>query len=508
MRKIYPIDLIPFLPYKKADATDMYYANIANRVLNDCLDDEFIEEKDSEENLRTIAVRLTLWFEDVVSCGGIWTAFTTECKRRYGRPIPFFDIDENDYYRDEVNREDVYFLLWHFTVDELEMPFLVNPMAKPFINAANKVFRLFEDEFEKAPVNDRWHDAFHPHLETGDLLYSFSSYLRQIFIRCNYLDWNTYEVLNEKLEKLSNKLEEDADFGMLCYDTEAHMLFLYNDGLLGLTPAEWAAMTIRIEDNRLGTKMLAFETVDNMVRIISDEDNNYFYLKDLPELGGDDKVTYRVRKDSLKVKFDDVIVGEDCFGGRLTKIDGEWFLNGISARLSYDDVKKNHYLMEQQVSYKIKENDKLMYERFRKVMNGKDIVFIQNSEELAEVGRRLNDGKTLFSGEYLSLVEGPTAILCTPDDGIDFIRDFVDCIKDEDNPFYDITSARENAIILMEDADLLSYSAACVLWQRGMLSDVSIEKDNDDYESGHKLVVENAQFILDYFMHGFQNKPC
>ena len=57
---------------------------------------------------------MAAYFEDVISGMGIWRAFILTHKELYGKYLPFYTPDDH-YYDDEVNLEDVRFLLWHYT---------------------------------------------------------------------------------------------------------------------------------------------------------------------------------------------------------------------------------------------------------------------------------------------------------------------------------------------------------------------------------------------------------
>ena len=114
MKKIYPKEWLKYHPYKQTDSVDGYYTNVANGIYN-ILDHSPISEAfEIDSDLHRTSLCLAAWFEDVISQTGIWQTFTAECKKKYGTYLPFYPIGD-DYYPDEVNIEDVRFLLWHHT---------------------------------------------------------------------------------------------------------------------------------------------------------------------------------------------------------------------------------------------------------------------------------------------------------------------------------------------------------------------------------------------------------
>lgn len=59
-----------------------------------------------------MALTLAHYLEDVISDFGLWAAFTSKHRELYGKYLPFYTIDEENYYCDEINPEDVRFLIW------------------------------------------------------------------------------------------------------------------------------------------------------------------------------------------------------------------------------------------------------------------------------------------------------------------------------------------------------------------------------------------------------------
>lgn len=74
------------------------------------------EEKlgDMDDGLvKAVALNLTLYFEDVLADAGIWRSFTDRMHELYGKYLPFYQIDEAEYLRDEPNLPDVMFIIWN-----------------------------------------------------------------------------------------------------------------------------------------------------------------------------------------------------------------------------------------------------------------------------------------------------------------------------------------------------------------------------------------------------------
>ncbi len=96
-KTIYPIDWVKSHPYRAPNEVDNFYADLADKVL-DCIQRSDVSDffDRDRETMKEEAIRLTMYFEDLASEIGVWRAATTEFRKRYGWPLPFYDLG-NDY---------------------------------------------------------------------------------------------------------------------------------------------------------------------------------------------------------------------------------------------------------------------------------------------------------------------------------------------------------------------------------------------------------------------------
>lgn len=495
MKKIYPNEWLGFHPYKNADEIDSYYADLASRILKEIYDKKSVQALD-EQVLRDIAIRLTVWFEDVISGVGLWAAFTGECMRRYGKRLPFYVIDESDYFEDEVNLPDVRFLVWHFLVETMDDGTFLDPEDEALMALADDIYAIFDAEFESAPINERLYHLFHDISFTEPLLYDFRDYVMRLAIY-NYLDLYTYDYISEaRRDEMSLLLSTEAQ-RVKAYDDITDILFNGRMKLIGLTTAQWGALLIEQTDKALSRKLFCMETTKREYWFISGQDDTYFYLKNAARMERCPDEVYNMRKDSMgQYQPERYVTGEICICCRLTKVDGEWMQNGAAGIHNYEELRKeaktNPYMLTD-----VEKGDRLSHELFIKATGGEDFIFISKKDELADFGRRMYGEKQLFTEEQLALIDGPTMLRTSPTGGMDFIRDNVDCIKSERNPFYNKDTACRNALRLIADRELTDYDTVCFLWNNGMLEDAAIDTHRG-YEYGRRLLRDNAQFVIDY----------
>ena len=153
---LYPADWVKTKPYMAVDSVDIYYTGIANRIYDILKETKLDAIFNTPHSMRTAVMSLTGWFEDVISQNGIWQAFTNECEQMYGKKLPFYPLGDN-YYPDEINQEDIQFLLWHNLQTVTRTQRIINPTSPVLMLAAEFIYHMLEDEYETAPENERLH---------------------------------------------------------------------------------------------------------------------------------------------------------------------------------------------------------------------------------------------------------------------------------------------------------------------------------------------------------------
>lgn len=103
---------------------------------------------------------VTGYFQDVVADCGVWRSFINECRRLYGRTLPFYDVAE-DYVDFELNREDLRFLLWYTLSMYFEPLRVCNPLDSCFDKGAELLYDILDGLYDEAPVPEaftRWRE--------------------------------------------------------------------------------------------------------------------------------------------------------------------------------------------------------------------------------------------------------------------------------------------------------------------------------------------------------------
>lgn len=151
--KLYIKDWLAIHPYIQQQTTDRYFVDLANRLYSTCTIREIPESIKKKLCLYTAA-----YFEDVISGLGLWQAFIKKHLELYDTSLPFYTIRPN-YIKDEINEEDIRFIIWN-TLEKAPYKHLyINPMDRNIEETAHLFFRILDEEYETLPPMPRYRSS-------------------------------------------------------------------------------------------------------------------------------------------------------------------------------------------------------------------------------------------------------------------------------------------------------------------------------------------------------------
>ncbi|NCP84984.1 MAG: DUF3843 family protein [Bacteroidetes bacterium] len=165
---------LKYKPYQKQQSSDFFYLNLANRIKKTFLTHPLASDlilKYSDDSLNDLSCMIASYLEDLVSNTNIWNTFIRLNKEFYGKPLPFYDC--NDYVEEEINLDDINFLVWYFRscYDENIVKFTNNSILSSSINS---IYELLEEAWEIAPENNAHSELFTLSTDADFLLYSIA----------------------------------------------------------------------------------------------------------------------------------------------------------------------------------------------------------------------------------------------------------------------------------------------------------------------------------------------
>ena len=331
MKKIYPKEWLELHPYKQTNSVDQYYVGIANEIHKRLYSSTIADAFEEEENIRYTSLCLAAWFEDVISQTGIWQAFTAECRKRYGTYLPFYPI-KGDYFPDEINLEDIRFLLWHHIQYLCRGISAINPENPGIEQTAQEIYGLLAEEYETAPENERMQEFLYHSAMGEEDFFRYREILDWFHYQCYFNIENVAQCRDEAERLLDDEKITPEMAETLIYATRTSLTFKGRRNLLSLTSPEWLALIGNAHpEHQLWGKVKVRE---NSCYLLEKEDDRYLYVKDLCS---EDEGEFKITKKSLNLSaIRSREVGKSTLICELIYFGNAWWQCGMLLENKYD----------------------------------------------------------------------------------------------------------------------------------------------------------------------------
>lgn len=499
MKKIYPKEWLELHPYKQTNSVDQYYVGIANEIHKRLYSSTIADAFEEEGNIRYTSLCLAAWFEDVISQTGIWQTFTAECRKRYGAYLPFYPI-KGDYFPDEINLEDIRFLLWHHIQYLCRGISAINPENPGIEQTAQEIYGLLAEEYETAPENERMQEFLYHSAMGEEDFFRYREILDWFHYQC-YFNIENVAQYRDEAERLLDDEEITPEMAeTLIYATRTSLTFKGRRNLLSLTSPEWLALISKAHpEHQLWGKV---KTRENSCYLLEKEDDEYLYVKDLCS---EDEGEFKITKKSLNLSaIRSREVGKSTLICELIYFGNAWWQCGMLLENKYDQ--KIAEYVDDLTKQKEKTNEKAAFHDFIKASGGKSFVFCQSQEEISDF--LLNKmGYGLKEDLDIPRIHTETGamLMANPHTGLHIQFKLCECIKSPDNPNYNKEEAEKNAIMFIVNPDIIPYQLSCILQDEGMLPDAYLNSLQGK-EYGQEFIRKNAHFLTDYFHYRCREK--
>ncbi len=477
-------DIAKAHPVGLSTATDGEYARFANGIVSRIRD---TYGGLTSLDIKTIAMKCTLYFEDVIADAGIWRSFVETMRTMYGKPLPFYEVDEASYFSDEPNRADVNLLIWLALIDS-NSGMVSNPLSEVIFRLSDIIYDYMDEMFEKMPVNDALADFFHKGEFTGDFL-ALRDVLKWAYL-ASYLT-STMKAMEHFVDIANDYAPQmfDEAFGQ----TEAVVIFEYPIGPLHLLANEWIAMILQSNGRKEEAAVVReMEGKLDVYHIVDSGDN----LLGTHTLQRADGVVVEVSdKNFQEIELDD----NEYFMGCMAKYKDDWYLsgtNGLSKHLK--DV------FEKMLSKSKAEQDVYIvnYDELVKDNGGSQLFYFKDNEDLAKFIKE--KVKTSQPDAYKELmatleVDAEKWVLFLQKKFYDiyYFPDAAQFICDKNNPMYDEKEAEEDYLSFPNDCP---YFVAKYLVDHDMLPCVRFGGTGGKGVD-RKLFRDNYDFVLRCLTH-------
>lgn len=499
MKKIYPKKWLELHPYKQTNSVDQYYVGIANEIHKRLYSSTIADAFEEEENIRYTSLCLAAWFEDVISQTGIWQAFTAECRKRYGAYLPFYPI-KGDYFPDEINLEDIRFLLWHHIQYLCRGISAINPENPGIEQTAQEIYGLLAEEYETAPENERMQEFLYHSAMGEEDFFRYREILDWFHYQCYFNIENVAQCRDEAERLLDDEKITPEMAETLIYATRTSLTFKGRRNLLSLTSPEWLALIGKAHpEHQLWGKVKVRE---NSCYLLEKEDDRYLYVKDLCS---EDEGEFKITKKSLNLSaIRSREAGKSTLICELIYFGNAWWQCGMLLENKYDQKMAEY--VDDLTKQKEKTNEKAAFHDFIKASGGKSFVFCQSQEEISDFLLNKMD-YNLKEGLDIPRIntENGAMLMANPHTGLHIQFKLCECIKSPDNPNYNKEEAEKNAIMFIVNPDIIPYQLSCILQDEGMLPDAYLNSLQRK-EYGQEFIRKNAHFLTDYFHYRCREK--
>ena len=499
MKKIYPKKWLELHPYKQTNSVDQYYVGIANEIHKRLYSSTIADAFEEEENIRYTSLCLAAWFEDVISQTGIWQAFTAECRKRYGAYLPFYPI-KGDYFPDEINLEDIRFLLWHHIQYLCRGISAINPENPGIEQTAQEIYGLLAEEYETAPENERMQEFLYHSAMGEEDFFHYREILDWFHYQCYFNIENVAQCRDEAERLLDDEKITPEMAETLIYATRTSLTFKGRRNLLSLTSPEWLALIGNAHpEHQLWGKVKVRE---NSCYLLEKEDDRYLYVKDLCS---EDEGEFKITKKSLNLSaIRSREVGKSTLICELIYFGNAWWQCGMLLENKYNQKMAEY--VDDLTKQKEKTNEKAAFHDFIKASGEKSFVFCQSQEEISDFLLNKMD-YNLKEGLDIPRIntENGAMLMADPHTGLHIQFKLCECIKSPDNPYYNKEEAEKNAIMFIVNPDVIPYQLSCILQDEGMLPDAYLNSLQGK-EYGQEFIRKNAHFLTDYFHYRCREK--
>jgi len=467
-------------------ASDSYYLGLSNKILA-IIESLSISDIFTEKSKRDISIKTTAYFEDVISGFGLWQAFINIHKELYGKYLPFFDLDDEEYFDDEINVEDIQFLVWAVLQRddiENEIQRFLNPENPSLISLSEMIYDLLDDEFETAPENEKVCNYIHTvnHLDdilsTRDLLgwLHYNSYLSMSYPLQNF----QREIEDLKLKKTDDFYRDNFD--RLKYAIEKSAIFSKTCTPLAIHAKDWLAQIVAGTPKAKVYKAIDFRQINNY--------NIVAYNAETVTISNADNQNFQVSINSLSNPPS--FIKEKSMMCSIVFFNGLWRVNGFAS-----------FFHEKAEFRKIEEfNDPASKRKaYEQIMNitDKPICYCKNSQELVEVLMQIfpaSDKNKLLPDGFDELSN--FVIFAHPEIGIGFFPDLAQHITDPNNPLFDKIINEQEGLGVLTGYYELPKQLLEYLIDNDLINEIHLNSLFGK-EYGRNQIQDNLRFIVRFF---------
>jgi hypothetical protein len=420
---------------------------------------------------------LTSYFEDLISETNVWNTFVRIHTRLYKKPLPFFAIGE--YYEEEINQQDISFLIWYF-MNTIEQEKFISPHNSFFEEIASYVMEVFDDAWDYAPENT-YLKSFYK-IDKNEVDYYKARSFTDTILFGTYLFYpDTLLDLMEEEALIIEESERDDHLLSLLNANRDEFVHKSHTRLLSLKAKEWVAEIIG-ESHPRNKDFLSLSQKISGFFLYKGQNDHVIFLEHIASSKKFELLKHSFDHSSRLREVDTIV-----FIG-LVQWRGEWwfsgvfFINSYNADLILDE--KNSMTSRMAVNFLdhqvngVEDTLKAHLESFKAYNHGLQIAFMPSDEiedflkgyyiffnealnlskeEIFESDKRLaKEGlfDTKVTNENFSEISDTGLVFFNPKSGVEIALGINSAFPLPENPFFDVEESETHVLRLLMSSEM------------------------------------------------------
>ncbi len=381
-KRIYIKQWLVLKPYNNHSPTDRYYLQLSNDVrqaLTSIKQRLVLTSYLESEEIDLLACFLTSYFEDLISETNFWNTFVKKHKQLYKKPLPFYNVDE--YIEEEINTQDVCFLIWYFMNTLQDIKF-ISPFNDFIDEAAKAIMAVFDNAWEYAPENEYLKTFYE--IDEDETEFYKARFITDIVLFQSYLFYTDTGLLvkNREFDIIEEGGDDFNKTNALLNENRENSLNRTRTRLLSLKGKDWAAQIIG-EGHPLQKDFSGISQRISGMFFYKGQDNENVFIEHIAS-GKKFNLTKKSFDNSNALKEIDTMM----FMG-IVQWQNEWWFSGIFFDVKFDaDTvldEKNSMESRMQVSFldeieKVNEVLSVQHQAFKEFNNGLSTAFVPSSQ--------------------------------------------------------------------------------------------------------------------------------
>lgn len=480
--------------------SDMFYVGLANRIYP-TIQKVFSAQPDfTTEVSKRMAIILACYVEDIVAGSGVWAAFTSLYKKKYGNSFPFYNIREQSSifpYNDEFpSFHAVLFLLW-YVANGVNHETVLNPNNPALRMLAMALMPDLAKAYDDAPDTPA-RPMLMPEKELGiPFFYQIRNLCTWLCNRCYLTRINDKKQATKDFEDFIRHVFNTVgskDKGAEKYAIESFLPMNALIGPLAIPAYEWLAEIVNLYPE---------PEEEGYIQILSELKSRPYEYYRYVTVGESELVLEDTNGEKLTLSAStmpgerfasEVVPGKSALMS-LVFLDGVWLMNGLGLQglpsEIYEECHKNH-------CEKVKQR-KAVYKYFIKAFGKQRIGVCGSYKEYLDLA--YGDKAPNASGDPKLLADirdaGNLLYFLNTDGTVSILPGWASCVKIKDNPYYNEDDAMNDGLSLIFDHSLTTPEMREYIIRNKLIPDAALSSVIS-VEAGRKLFQKNIRFFNDY----------